>query len=81
MYDHSFFNICGCTFIRGSIFGEICLKIKHISIFGIQTGIGPLLEHGPVIEILRYMKFNNRESMFGKYFHFVKKKFTRKMGK
>ena len=52
----SFFsNIHGWAFIRGSIFGGNF--IKKMAFFVVQTGewaIGPLLDHGPKEEILRY---------------------------
>ena len=49
-----FFNIRGWAFIRGSIYGKICLKKS--AFLASKLGNGPLLEHGPLIEILRYIK-------------------------
>ena len=38
--------------LLGSILGEICLKKSAFLVS--KLGIGRLLEHGPLIEILRY---------------------------
>ena len=42
------------VFIRGWYFAEKCLKNGH---FRVQIGGGRLLEHGHLLEILRYFKF------------------------
>ena len=47
-----FCNIRGLAFIRGSIFLNLLEKSAFLAS---KLGNGPLLEHGPVIEILQYI--------------------------
>ena len=51
-----FFNIPGLSFIRSSILGNL---IEKMGILVSKLGNGPLLEHGPLIEILQYIKITN----------------------
>ena len=46
-----FRNICGWAFIRLDFLGNMLEKSTFLAS---KLGNGPLLEHGPLIEILRY---------------------------